>query len=154
MEMAELIRAKVARILNSRELAITVGSKDGVVVGMYFDVLDSKGEDITDPDSGAVLGSIDRPKVRVQVTAVQEGLSVASTFKKKQVNLGGRGLMGGHNLSDLFLPPKYVTKYETLKTDEKTWEDLSEAESYVKTGDRVVQVPQVIVEIDAGQSTV
>ena len=148
--MTELIRGKVARILNSRELAITTGSKDGVVVGMYFDVLDAKGEDITDPDSGAVLGSIDRPKVRVQVTAVQEGLAVASTFKKKQVNVGGSGVMQMQNLSTLFLPPKYVTKYETLKTDEKTWEHLSESESYVKTGDRVVQA---IVEIDVGQSS-
>jgi hypothetical protein len=146
--MAELIRGKVARILNSRELAINVGSKDGVIAGMYFDVLDPKGEDITDPDSGTVLGSIDRPKVRVQVTAVQEGLSVASTFKKRQINVGGSGIMSTQNLSNLFLPPKYVTKFETLKTDEKTWEDLSESQSYVKTGDPVVQV---VIEVDVGE---
>ncbi len=145
--MAELIRGKVARVLNSRELAINVGSKHGVVAGMYFDVLDPKGEDITDPDTGVVLGSIDRPKVRVKIVSVQDGLSVASTFKKKQVNVGGSGTLAGHGLSDLFLPPKYVTKYETLKTDEKTWENLSESESYVKTGDPVVQV---IVEVDVG----
>jgi len=52
------IRGKVARILNSRELAINVGSADGVDVGMYFDVLDPKGEDVKDPDSGEVLGSL------------------------------------------------------------------------------------------------
>lgn len=147
--MAELIRGKVARILNSREIAINVGAKHGVVAGMFFDILDPKGEDIRDPDTLEVLGSIDRPKVRVQVTGVQDSLSVASTFKKKQVNVGGRGIMATQGLSDLFLPPKYVTKYETLKTDEKTWEDLSEAESYVKTGDPVVQV---IVEVDVGQN--
>jgi hypothetical protein len=146
--MADQIRGKVARILNSRELAISVGSKQGVVTGMYFDVLDPKGEDICDPDTGTVLGSIDRPKVRVQITSVKENLSVASTFKKRQVNIGGRGVNLGSNLSDLFLPPKYVTKFETLKTDEKTWEDLSETESYVKTGDPVVHV---IVEVDVGQ---
>lgn len=147
--MTELIRGKVARILNSREIAINVGAKRGVVAGMYFDILDPKGEDIKDPDTGEVLGSIDRPKVRVQITAVQDALSLASTFKKKQINVGGRGVLATQGLSDLFLPPKFVTKYETLKTDEKTWEDLSEAESYVKTGDPVVQV---IVEIDLGQN--
>jgi hypothetical protein len=147
----EPIRGKVARILNSRELAINVGANNGVVVGMYFDVLDPKGEDITDPDNGEVLGSIDRPKVRVQVTKVHDRLSVASTFKKRQVNVGGRGTafdIGG--LSDLFMPPKYVTKYETLKTTEKTWEDIDEQESYVKTGDPVVQV---VSEIDVGEDT-
>lgn len=63
----EAIRGKVARILNSRELAINVGAADGVKVGMYFDVLDPKGEDIKDPDSGEVLGSLERPKVRVKL---------------------------------------------------------------------------------------
>jgi hypothetical protein len=139
------IRGKVARILNSRELAINVGSKDGVVVGMHFDVLDPKGEDIKDPDTGEILGSLERPKVRVQVVKVQDSLSVASTYKKHEVNVGGTGGLGITGFAQLFMPPKYVTKYETLKTIEKTWEDLDEKESYVKTGDPVVQV---ITEVD------
>ena len=145
------IRGKVARILNSRELAINVGSADGVVVGMYFDVLDTKGEDIRAPDSGEVLGSIERPKVRVRVVKVQDSLSVASTYKARKINVGGQGLSlgAGSTFSDLFMPPKYVTKYETLKTDEKTWEDLDEQQSYVKTGDPVVQV---VAELDVGQN--
>lgn len=146
------IRGKVARILDSRNLAINVGSTDGVVVGMYFDVLDPKGEDIKDPDTDEVLGSVERPKVRVQVVKVQERLSVASTYKKREVNVGGRGaglpgLSGG--FAELFMPPKYVTKYETLKTTERTWEDLDESESYVKIGDPVVQV---VAEVDVGEA--
>jgi hypothetical protein len=143
------IRGKVARLLNSRELAINVGSVDGVVVGMYFEVLDPKGDDIRDPDSGKILGSIDRPKVRIRVVKVQDRLSVASTYKERQINVGGRGPSIGIGLSDLFMPPKYITKYETLKTDEKTWEDLDEQESYIKTGDPVVQV---IDELDVGHN--
>tara|TARA_B100000749_G_scaffold237176_1_gene195639 strand:+ start:415 stop:876 length:462 start_codon:yes stop_codon:yes gene_type:complete len=141
--MNEPIRAKVARVLNSREIVFTAGEDKGVVVGQYFDVMDPKGEDITDPDTGEVLGSIERPKVRVQVTQVQERLSVASTFKKTRTNVGGSassvfGELGA--VSRALMPPKYVVKYETLKTDEKTWEDLDEEQSYVKTGDPVVQV--------------
>jgi hypothetical protein len=147
--MTDPIRGKVARILNSRELVLNIGSKQGVSVGMYFEVLDANGEDICDPDTGEVLGSIDRPKVRVQVTSVQESLCMASTFKKARVNIGGRGYGAVAGLSDLFQPPKYVDKYETLKTTEKTWENLSEADSYVKTGDPVVQY---ITEIDVGQN--
>lgn len=144
------IRGKVARILNSRELAINVGTNDGVIAGMHFDVLDPKGEDITDPDTGEVLGSIDRPKVRVQVIKVYERLSVASTYKKNEVNVGGRGShLGVGGLADLFMPPKFVTKYETLKTTEKTWEDLEEKESFVKTGDPVMQV---VTEVNVGEN--
>ena len=40
------------------------------------------------------------------------------------------------------LMPKKVTKYETLKTEEKTWEHLDEEDSYVKVGDPVIQVLQ------------
>jgi len=141
--MSQKIRGKVARILNSREIVITAGERDGVKIGMHFDVMDPKGEDIKDPETGEPLGSIERPKVRVRVIQVQERLAVASTYKKQQINVGG---VGGGLLGDLggisraLMPPKYVTKYETLKTDEKTWEDLHEEQSYVKTGDPVVQV--------------
>ena len=147
--MTNPLRGKVARILDTRNLVINLGTNHGVIAGMYFDVLDTKGEDITDPDTGEVLGSIDRPKVRVQVLKAEEKLSVASTFRKTVVNVGGRGSAAMGGLAEMFMPPKNVTRYETLKTTEKTWEDLDESESYVKTGDPVVQV---LEEIDVGQS--
>lgn len=147
--MTTLLRGKVARILDTRNLVINLGATNGVVVGMYFDVLDPKGEDILDPDTHEVLGSLERPKVRVQITKTEERLSVASTFKKKTVNVGGRGGLAVSGLAEMFMPPKHVTKYETLKTTEKTWEDLEESDSYVKTGDPVVQV---LEEIDVGQN--
>ena len=140
--MSERIRAKVARVLNSREIVIAAGTDNGVDVGMYFDVMDPKGEDIRDPDTGKVLGSVERPKVRVRVTQAQDQISVASTFRKRTVNIGGTGTYFGDlgAFSRALMPPKYVTKYETLKTNERTWEDLSEEQSYVKIGDPVVQV--------------
>ncbi len=139
------IRAKVARILNSREIVITAGANQGVMVGMHFDVMDTKGEDIRDPDSGEILGSIERPKVRVQIAQVQEKMAVAATCRKYRVNLGGTGTMfiGLDDVTRALMPPRYETKYETLKTNEKTWEDLEESQSYVKIGDPVVQVPTI-----------
>lgn len=137
--MTNMIRGKVARVLNSRELALNIGSQNGVREGMLFDVIDPKGEDIVDPDTGGILGSLERPKVRVKVISVQDRLSVASTYKKERVNIGGVGI-GTSAISQLFMQPEHVTQYETLKTEEKTWEDISEEESYVKCGDPVVQV--------------
>lgn len=143
--MTNPIRGFVARILNTRELVLNIGSEHNVRQGMYFDVLDPNAENITDPKSGELLGSIDRPKVRVKITTVQERLSIASTYKQTKTNVGGIGGMK-INLpaSSIFarelMPPKWITKYETLKTEEKTWEDLDEEKSYVKTGDPVVQV--------------
>ena len=139
------IRGKVARILNSREVAINVGNKDGVQPGMYFDILHDVCHDIRDPDTGDILGSVDLAKVRVKVIHVQEKLSLVSTYKKKRVNLGGNmtHLDVSTGFAQTLLPPRWVTRYETLKTEEnirKDWEDLDEKDSYVKTGDPVVQV--------------
>ena len=138
--MSDPIRGKVARILNSREVALNVGANDGVELDMCFNILDRKLEDILDPDSKQQLGSIERPKVQVKVTYVQDKLSLASTFRTTQVNTGGTGSLGFGVLSRALLPPKWETKYETFKTDVNTWEDLDERESFVKVGDPVVQV--------------
>ena len=138
--MTEPIRGKVAQVLNSREIAINVGSANGVEVGMHFDVLEP--ESIIDPDTHEVLGTIDRPKVRVKVIHVQEKLSLAATYRKERVNVGGVATSWAElgNFSRSLMPPRWISKYETLKTDEKTWEDLAEEDSYVNTGDLVVQV--------------
>ena len=136
--MNDPIRGKVARVLNSREIALNVGSNDGVELEMCFNIMDIKLEDIRDPDTKQLLGSIERPKVQVKVTHVQEKLSLASTFRTTRVNTGGSGL-GMGMLSQALLPPNWVTKYETLKTDQKTWEDLDERESFVNVGDPAVQ---------------
>ena len=138
--MTEPIRGRVARILTAREIAINVGSESGVEVGMRFEVMDTEGQDVKDPDTGEILGSIERPKVRVEISKVQKRLAIASTYNKVTVNIGGQGIGDISSLSRLFMPPKWVTKYETLKTEEKTWEDLDEADSYVNIGDPVVQV--------------
>lgn len=150
----QLIRGKVARILTSREVAINRGRKDGVQEGMYFDILDPISEDIKDPDTEEVLGSISRPKVRVKVTRVEEKLCLASTYKSRRINVGGTGQTFAFpsGFAKALLPPEWVVKHETLKTQEKTWESLDEKESYVKTGDPVVQVKPVEEEetVDSG----
>lgn len=131
------IRGTVARVLNARELVINRGSNHGVVKDMYFDVLAPEGEGIIDPDTLEPLGSVDRAKVVVKIVQVQEKLSVARTFKSRSRNVGGMGAMAAFD--QLFGPTKYVTEYDTLKQSGRTWENISEEESFVQTGDPVRQ---------------
>ena len=137
--MTKLIHGKVARVLNKREIAINVGTENGVTIGMYFSVMEIHDEDIKDPDTGEVLGSIERPKVRLRVTHVQERFSVAATYRKDQVNTGGDFLSLGPFARSL-MPPNWVTRYETLSKIEEAMDVLDEEDSYVKVGDLVVQV--------------
>ena len=137
--MSEPIRGKVASVINEREIAINVGTVNGVKVGMDFDVIDVHDEKIKDPDTEEVLGSIERPKVRVKVTHVQERLSVASTYKVESVNIGGDGGLFGP-FSRSLMPPEWIKKHETLRAEDKAWSPLSEEDSYVKVGDPVIEV--------------
>lgn len=141
--MDDPIRGKVAKILNAREVAINLGSEQGVRPGMYFDVV-APYQDILDPDTRESLGAIERPKIRVKITWVQEKLSLASTYRIREVNVGGKPLFG--EFSRLLMPPKWVKKYDTFKMTEETGEALDEEESLVKVGDAVIQVVQVAEE--------
>lgn len=150
LEEKSKIRGRVARILNSREVVLNIGSANGVSLGMVFDILDPKAEDIKDPDTHDIIGSLYRPKVRIKVIELQEKLCLATTYKKKIINMGGSFEWSGiSKLTQQLLPAKWETVYETLKTQEKTWENIDEKDSYVKTGDPVIQVlgPK---EVEAG----
>jgi hypothetical protein len=134
------IEGVVAAILTPRELAINIGSDAGVTKGMRFAVLNRNSLDIKDPISGEALGSVPVPKVVVEVFRVETKLSIARTFKKRTVNVGGSPIFGGVG-GNLFAPPRFVDEHETLQTEQKPYvEELSEEESYVKTGDPVVEV--------------
>jgi hypothetical protein len=127
------IEALVAQILNSRELVLNKGVADGVEIGMRFAILNRKGADIKDPESGAVLGSVEVEKALVKVVRVYERLSVARTFRTHVIPGGGL------NFGNLMRPTREIP--ETLRTDERTYQqELEESESYIKRGDPAVQI--------------
>jgi hypothetical protein len=124
------IRGKVARILNTREVVINRGIKDGVTRGMTFAILDPNVADVTDPDTGEVLGTVERPKVHVRAVEVADRLTVAKTYR---FHYEGGSVFTG--VSGLFEPRRKI--YDSLEIDGDTWADLGEDESYVKVGDPV-----------------
>ena len=139
------IQGKVARILNKRVVVLNRGASHGVELGMEFNILSPTDHEIKDPDTGEILGSIKRTKIKVKVTSVHERMSFASTFVKHRINVGGPGISGAMalGLESVFEPPKWKTEYETLRTDEDVLEVLDEEERRVQTGDTVVQATEV-----------
>ena len=138
----ERIRGKIAKILNSREVAVNIGHEHGVTSGMVFDILASPGDEVEDPDTGDFLGLVEQAKARVKIKRAYEKFAVATTYRNREVNVGGSGL-SLNPLGKLFEPPKWEKRYETLKAKggfEAASEDLDEKDSYVSVGDPVVQV--------------
>ncbi|MHB8967095.1 MAG: hypothetical protein ACYC57_02390 [Thermoleophilia bacterium] len=128
------IEGKVALVLNAREVSINVGENVGVIENMYFKILGDKPIEVQDPETGNVLGVIDREKVRVKVTEVHENFSVCRTYKTRKT---GNFMLG--TIFDALEPVREIP--ETLKAEDSAYPPpITEEESYVKRGDRVVQI--------------
>ena len=152
MTQTKPIRGKVARVLNNREIAINRGSNDGVELGMKFNILAPETYEIRDPDTGELLGHIDRPKAPVKVTMVYDKIAVATTFRSRTVNVGGNGIGMG-----VFVPPKWRKRYETFrengakaKTKSKGGAEFS---AQVSIGDPVVQIIEAESDKDSARKS-
>jgi len=129
------IEGFVARVLTARELAINVGKKDGVQPGMRFRVMAEEVIEIPDPITGEMLGAIEREKVRVQATTVFDKFAICRTYETRTVGVGLAGILA----SNMFAEPREIP--ETLKIEDSTLPPpLAEEHSYVKKGDRVIQL--------------
>lgn len=134
-----MIKGLVAALIDNRTLALNIGSKSKVKEGMVFQVFDSEGKKITDPESGKELGKLRLPKIKVRVLHVFEEYSVAGTYRYEDVNVGGNNA-AFTGLTGFLAPPKYVRKYETFEIGQEDKKVIEEEKSIVKTGDIVEQV--------------
>lgn len=124
----ELIRAQVARVVNSTDLALNRGSDAGVEVGMKFAILSDAGADIKDPVTGEILDSVEIAKTVVKVINVTSRVSIARTFRKMESYGIGRILTGD------------TSRSETLNSDESTvQQELDPSKAKVKVGDEAVE---------------
>jgi hypothetical protein len=132
-----LIEGKVAEILNERELVINRGADAGVKEGMTFKVVESK-LDITDPDTGEVLGTISREKIRVRIAEVQSKFCIGRTYETYTAYVE----------PPVKLPPLPplprlpVTKVRTLPVSDPSGYKFSDflRPDYVKVGDQAILV--------------
>ncbi len=135
------LEGRVAAILNSKELVINIGDQHGVRHGMKFAVLAESELEVRDPESGKLLDTIDREKVRVEASEVRKKISICRTYRIKKIPAGplAKGALGIISLAELSRPPREIP--ETLSIhDSSILPPLPEEESYVKIKDRVIQV--------------
>lgn len=129
------IEGLVAGVLNERELIINIGSNASVDVGMKFKILSDSPTDIFDPITNEKIGELNLEKVRVRCTKVEPGFSICSTYVVRHQ----AGLLSGSSILYRMLEERDVV--ETLRFDPADKPaPLNEEDSYVKIGDRCVQI--------------
>lgn len=128
--MLELLEGKVTKVLSPYKVVINLGKINNVRRGMKFAIYE-EGEMIKDPTTGENLEKLELVKGYVEVTHVQEKISVAESFEtEKRV----------YRPFDILTP--YTTKEVTV-TEKKALptEKIEEIEpSPVKEGDLVKEV--------------
>ena len=125
------IEGRVAQVLNARQLVINRGEADGVRQGMKFEILSESLLQITDPETGQILDELNRVKVRVAATEVRERVTVCSTYEQRET--------GHTSVLDAFVPARTVPV--TLRVEPtQAPQHLDPEESYVRRGDRAVQM--------------
>lgn len=134
------IRGKVAKILNTQEIVINVGSENEVALGMRFIVMNPDAPEIEDPDTGELLGSVERPKALIKIVEVQDRLAVASPYSALEAATEEQWAESMASLSEALMPTKWWVKRQSFNVEDQTWEGLNPQDRFVKVGDPVVQV--------------
>ncbi len=120
--------------MSRRELVLNLGDADGVAVGTKFVILNRHGVDVTDPDTGEVLGTVEVPKTVVKVVRIDgEHLSVARTFRTVP------GTPGFLNAGSVLAGRAARTETLDIASGSSLKAELSEEESYIKRGDIAVE---------------
>ncbi|HEU4510628.1 MAG TPA: hypothetical protein VFR78_20525 [Pyrinomonadaceae bacterium] len=127
-------KGRIIRILDSKTVIINLGSEHGVTGTSIFHIL-ADPEDVVDPETNEVLGSVKVTKGRVRALQVSEKFTIAtSSWTESVIN----PLLN-------FISTHRQTVEETLKIDArelKPWKGKSEVP--IRVGDEV----EVLVEID------
>jgi len=124
---------KVVRVITDREVAISGGAEAGISKGDTLLIL-GKPVEITDPETGEILGEVVRTKAVVRAYDVKERFALARTFRSRMVNVGG---LATNALANVFEPPKWETRTETLRRSPEAGDVLPAGESIVQVGDSV-----------------
>lgn len=76
-------RYNVVKILSEYSVVINAGINDFVKLGDYFHILDSEGDEVIDPITKEIIGTLDISKATVEVTELYESMCVCSSLVKK-----------------------------------------------------------------------
>ena len=76
---------KVIKIISDKRIVINAG-KNEVQIGDILRVIEKNSEEIVDPDTNEVLGTLDYIKATITVEYVYEHMSICKNYETKTVN--------------------------------------------------------------------
>ncbi|MER2001260.1 MAG: hypothetical protein ABS862_01455 [Carnobacterium inhibens] len=77
---------KIAKIISDTTVVITGGTTQGIKESEEFTIYGKSDEEVTNPDTGEVLGTLDVIKGKIKVIAVYEHMSVCENVERTNLN--------------------------------------------------------------------
>ncbi|MFL2089010.1 hypothetical protein ACEN4H_03785 [Leuconostoc mesenteroides] len=72
-------KIKITKIVDETKFIINVGSENGIKEDDRFEILDTSGEEIKDPDTGEILGRLNTSKGTIIAETVYHKMTIART---------------------------------------------------------------------------
>ena len=121
---------KIVKIIDEYQVIINGGSNHGVNISDNFQILDEKGSEVTDPETGEVIGHLDLIKDTIQVANVFEKMSICENIKTRQINVF-----------------ENITKSLIFTEKEKLNVDLTQVSGGFKHSDAPIQIGDIVNKI-------
>lgn len=130
------IEGKIAKVLNTREVAINRGSDHGVMRDMEFAVMEPQ-LSIVDPDTKESLGDLEREKIRVKVSETHPKFSLARTYETYTAHVPS-----AYEQAELMSRGRTVTRVRKIiiESPGQNTSTIGQEGSTVKVGDPVIQI--------------
>lgn len=77
--MSATKKIKIIKIVDETAFIINAGSDDGIEKNNKFEILDTEGEKIEDPETGEILGNLNTSKGIIIAETVYEKMTIART---------------------------------------------------------------------------
>jgi len=146
--MNNRIQGKVLRVLSDQDIVLDKGEEDGVNEGDYIAIVDEPISNIEFVRDGKDLGKLTTFKASLRITQVTANLSIASTYRMINVNVGGFGLgtTGAINFSQFASPPKTEKRIQKIESDQSINAKISKRTVRIEEGDAFLIVPKRIAD--------
>lgn len=133
---------KIVKILDEYSVIINAGTNMGIEIGDEFQILDTEGSEVIDPETGAVLGYLELVKETVRVSDVHEKMCFCETGYS--VGINQNIIRGLSNIANAY----------TYTERKKLNVDLTQVTGGLRHSDAPIRVGDIVKRVSSKKQTI
>lgn len=130
-------KIKIIKIIDETAFIINVGSDDGIERDDKFEILDTEGEQIEDPETGEVLGNLNTSKGIIVAENIYPKMTIAKTRMVGGESTYVRDIL---KLTNPYLTSKPSHREELFVDESEVTGGLQRSSNPIQIGDEVTKL--------------